>query len=68
MDGQRTPLQDLETLYIGGAEPAVLRRVRVGQCRRLKFLRRVPRRFGSFDKRDAGNGAKSGLCATFEGI
>ena len=22
-DGQRTPLQDFETLYIGGAEPAV---------------------------------------------
>jgi len=22
-DGQRTPLQDIETLYIGGAEPAV---------------------------------------------
>jgi hypothetical protein len=29
-DGQRTPLQDIETLYIGGAEPAVVRRVRVG--------------------------------------
>ena len=27
LDGQRTPLQDLETLYIGGAEPAVMRRV-----------------------------------------
>ena len=25
LDGQRTPLQDLETLYIGGAEPAVIR-------------------------------------------
>jgi len=25
-DGQRTPLQDFETLYIGGAEPAVVRR------------------------------------------
>jgi hypothetical protein len=25
-DGQRTPLQDEETLYIGGAEPAVVRR------------------------------------------
>jgi hypothetical protein len=33
MDGQRTPLQDLETLYIGGAEPAV---IHVG------FRRRVP--------------------------
>ena len=30
-DGQRTPLQDIETLYIGGAEPAVVRRVRVGR-------------------------------------
>jgi hypothetical protein len=29
-DGQRTPLQDIETLYIGGAEPAVVRWVRVG--------------------------------------
>jgi hypothetical protein len=28
-DGQRTPLQDLETLYIGGAELAVIRQVRV---------------------------------------
>jgi hypothetical protein len=25
-DGQRRPLQDFETLYIGGAEPAVVRR------------------------------------------
>jgi hypothetical protein len=25
-DGQRTPLQEFETLYIGGAEPAVVRR------------------------------------------
>ena len=32
-DGQRTPLQDFETLYIGGAEPAVVRQVRVGQDR-----------------------------------
>jgi hypothetical protein len=24
-DGQRTPLRDFETLYIGGAEPAVRR-------------------------------------------
>jgi hypothetical protein len=39
MDGQRTPLQDLETLYIGGMELAVMRRARVGQRRRLKFLR-----------------------------
>jgi hypothetical protein len=23
-DGQRTPLQEIETLYIGGAEPAVV--------------------------------------------
>jgi hypothetical protein len=29
-DGQRTPLQEIETLYIGGAEPAVVRRVRLG--------------------------------------
>jgi hypothetical protein len=29
-DGQRTPLQDFETLYIGGAEPAVSRRAIVG--------------------------------------
>jgi hypothetical protein len=29
--GQRTPLQDIETLYIGGAELAVVRRVRVGR-------------------------------------
>jgi hypothetical protein len=29
--GKRTPLQDIETLYIGGAEPAVVRRVRVGR-------------------------------------
>jgi hypothetical protein len=26
LDGQRTPLQDFETLYIGGAELAVIRR------------------------------------------
>jgi hypothetical protein len=25
-DGQRTPLQDFQTPYIGGAEPAVVRR------------------------------------------
>jgi hypothetical protein len=30
MDGQRTPLQDFETLYIGEAEPAVVRRAFVG--------------------------------------
>jgi hypothetical protein len=29
-DGQRTPLQEIETLYIGGAEPAVVRWARVG--------------------------------------
>jgi hypothetical protein len=29
-DGQRTPLQDFETLYIGEAEPAVVRRAFVG--------------------------------------
>ena len=29
-DGQRTPLQESETLYIGDAEPAVARRVCVG--------------------------------------
>jgi hypothetical protein len=29
-DGQRTPLQDIETLYIGDAEPAVVRRAFVG--------------------------------------
>jgi hypothetical protein len=29
-DGQRTPLQDIETLYIGDAEPTVVRRVRIG--------------------------------------
>jgi hypothetical protein len=30
MDGQRTPLQDFETLYIGETEPAVVRRAFVG--------------------------------------
>jgi hypothetical protein len=29
-DGQRTPLQDFETLYIGGGEPVVVRRAFVG--------------------------------------
>ena len=29
-DGLRTPLQDVETLYIGGAELAVVRRAYVG--------------------------------------
>jgi hypothetical protein len=29
-DGQRTPLQDFETLYIGGAALAVVRRALVG--------------------------------------
>jgi len=29
-DGLRTPLQDFETLYIGGAELAVVRRACVG--------------------------------------
>jgi hypothetical protein len=29
-DGQRTPLQEFETLYIGEAEPAVVRRAFVG--------------------------------------
>ena len=29
-DGLRTPLQDLESLYIGGAELAVVRRAYVG--------------------------------------
>jgi hypothetical protein len=28
--GQRTPLQGFETLYIGGAEPAIVRRALVG--------------------------------------
>jgi hypothetical protein len=28
--GQRTPLQDFETLYIGGADPTVVRRACVG--------------------------------------
>jgi hypothetical protein len=28
MRGKRTPLQDVETLYIGGAEPVIVRRVR----------------------------------------
>jgi hypothetical protein len=28
-EGQRTPLQDVETLYIGGAEPVIVHRVRV---------------------------------------
>jgi hypothetical protein len=32
-DGQRTPLQDFETLYIGGAKPAVVRRAFVGYDR-----------------------------------
>jgi hypothetical protein len=32
-DGQRTPLQVFETLYIGGAEPAVVRRAFVGYDR-----------------------------------
>jgi len=31
-------LQDLETLYIGGAERAVSRRARAGQCRWPKYL------------------------------
>src|SRR5450631_1790286 len=30
-DGQRTPLQDFETLYIGGGEAAVSRRATVGR-------------------------------------
>jgi hypothetical protein len=29
-DGQRTPLQDFETLYIGRAEPAAVRRASDG--------------------------------------
>jgi hypothetical protein len=40
----------LETLYIGGAEPAVTRRALVGRPRRLKFLRLLPRRLASFDR------------------
>jgi hypothetical protein len=37
-DGQRTPLQDFETLYIGVATPAV-RRDLVGHDRRIKTMR-----------------------------
>ena len=29
-EGQRTPLQEFETLYIGGAEPVAVRRAFVG--------------------------------------
>jgi hypothetical protein len=29
-DGRRRPLQEFETLYIGGAEPAVVRRALLG--------------------------------------
>jgi len=38
-DGQRTPLQDIETLYIGDAEPAVVRQVRVGPTGQIKTMR-----------------------------
>ena len=37
-DGQRTPLQEFETLYIGVATPAV-RRDLVGRDRRIKTMR-----------------------------
>ena len=36
-DGLRTPLQDLQTLYIGGAELAVVRRACVGYIRPGQF-------------------------------
>jgi hypothetical protein len=38
-DGKRTPLQDFETLYIGGAEPAVSRRVLGGDDGRHKMCK-----------------------------
>jgi hypothetical protein len=60
-------LQELETLYIGGAKPAVVRRPASSGAAVLKSLHR--RHDGSeLRKWDAGNWAKSGLCAIAEGL
>src|SRR3984957_9015246 len=48
-DGQRTPLQDFETLYIGGAEPAVVRQVRVGQDAAKSRLCAIAKKFNDHD-------------------
>jgi len=55
-------LQELETLYIGGAKPAVVRRPASSGAAVLKSLHR--RHDGlELRKWDAGSWAKSGLCA-----
>ena len=48
-DGQRTPLQDFETLYTGGAEPAVVRRALVGYDRPNQDYARLRRKFNDHD-------------------
>jgi hypothetical protein len=48
-DGQRTPLQDIETLYIGDAEPAVVRRVHVGLMGPNQDYARLRRKFNDHD-------------------
>jgi hypothetical protein len=48
-DGQRTPLQDFETLYIGGAEPAVVRRARLGQDGANQDYAQLRRKFNDHD-------------------
>jgi len=54
-------LQDRQTLYIGEAKPAVVRRPASAGKPCLEVAA-PPRRFG-LRKTDAGHGAKSGLCA-----
>jgi hypothetical protein len=44
MGGKRTPLQDVETLYIGGAEPVIVRRVRAAVTG-LKVMRDCKKEF-----------------------
>jgi hypothetical protein len=65
LDGQRTPLQDLETLYIGGAERAVTWRARAADAP-IEALWPATTTVHGFE-RTLVTGARTGLCATFKG-
>jgi hypothetical protein len=48
-DGQRTPLQEFETLYIGEREPAVVRRAFVAITGPNQDYARLRRKFNDHD-------------------
>ena len=61
-DKQRTPLQEFETLYIGGAEPAVVRRAPSAMTGPNQDYARLQGKFndhdGSYRLGDGSNGNK----------